>query len=112
MVDRYLRFDGYRLVERRCVRYQKLPIFEFRQVSLDGIVEMHARLLVQHHQRDGGDRLGHRVDAGDEVAPPRPLGFDVGMPDAVEKGEFSMARDEHRTARPTPGVGIALHPRL
>ncbi|NYJ10977.1 hypothetical protein GGI64_002024 [Rhizobium leguminosarum] len=112
MTDRHLRLDGHRLVERLCVRYQKLPIFEFRQVSFDRIVEMHTRLLVQHHQRYGGDRPGHRVDAGDEVALPRPLGFDVGVPGAVEKGEFSMTRDEHRTTRPAPGVAISLHPPL
>jgi hypothetical protein len=73
---------------------------------------MYARLLVEHQQRYGGDGLGHRVDAGDEVALPRPLGFDVGVPGAVEKGDFSVARDEHRTGRPAPGVGIALHPGL
>ena len=110
MTDRHFRFDGHRLVERRCARYQKLPIFEFRQESLDRIVEMHAHLFVQHHQRDGGDRLGHRVNTGDEVTLPRSLGLDVGEPRAVEKGEFPVARDERRTARPAPVVDIALHP--
>ena len=67
---------------------------------------MHARLLVQHHQRDGGDRLRHRVDAGDEVALPRPLGLDVGVPGAVEKGELhvvSIATGSDELVEAIPG---------
>lgn len=71
---------------------------------------MNAGLFVKHQQRHGGDRLGHRPDAGDVIAPPGGPGFDVGITCTVEVGELAAARDENRTARPAPDVSITLHP--
>ena len=42
-------------------------IRELRDVFRDRIARPPLALLIQHHHRDAGDRLGHRVDAEDRV---------------------------------------------
>ena len=46
MSDRHFRLDGRRLVQRCCAGYQDFLGLEFREESLDRVVEMHARVLV------------------------------------------------------------------
>ena len=59
-----------------------------------GIVEPELALLVQHHHRDGGDRLGHRVDAEERPRRHRRAGLQVLHADGFE------VRRPSRCARP------------
>jgi hypothetical protein len=57
------------------------------------IVELEVPALVQGHQRDRGDRLGHGVDAKDRVVPHRRVALAIHAPERLEVGEVPAARD-------------------
>ena len=69
-----------RLENRRAVRGRAaihLQVRELRDVLREGIGGAPFPFLVQHHHRDAGDRLGHRVDAEDRVPRERCPGREI-----------------------------------
>jgi hypothetical protein len=63
----------------RCVeRFKHLQACELGQVFFGGVIETDAALLDQLHQRNRGDRLGHRGDTKQRVCRQRTSGRDIG----------------------------------
>jgi hypothetical protein len=63
-----------------------------------GIGEVEVALLVQRHERHGGDRLRHRVDAPDGVLAHRRLALGVREAERAEVGDVPVAGDERLAA--------------
>jgi hypothetical protein len=59
----------YGVVERALQGAQHLAIGQLRQQRIDRVVETQRALLDQDHRRGGHDRLCHRRDTKDRVAP-------------------------------------------
>ncbi len=64
--------------ERRDAADIDAEVLPLRDVLVHRLVDRDAPLLHQHHERDRGDRLGHRVDAEDGVVLDRRLALDIG----------------------------------
>ena len=76
-------------------------VLEFGDERGNSVVESEASLFVQHHDRDRGDGLGHRVDAKE-----RPLGhrrprLEILDADGFEVGHLAASRHgRHRSGDP------------
>ena len=66
------------------------------------VEERERALLVEHHRRDRGDRLGHRVDAPDRVGLDRQAGLGVALPAVRDVGDPPAARDDQQRALVAP----------
>ena len=75
--DRLGRRDGHG-AQRRTLLEDPHTI-ECRDEAADRIAQVERALLVQHHRRDRGDRLGHRVDAEERVRLHRQSRLDVAV---------------------------------
>ncbi len=75
---------------------------------MDGLVERDAALLEQHHERDRGDRLGHRIDAEDRVVPDRHLAFKIGIALHGAMDHLAAAVNQKPGAGKAVGVDIAV----
>lgn len=64
----------------------------------DGVVELEHPLLEQLHQRDGHDRLRHRVDAEDRVVAHRNTPLAIALAQAALVGEVAAPADGHLAA--------------
>jgi len=69
--DRTLGRHG--IVQRAVDGAQHLAVRQFGEPAVDRLIEPQLGLLDQDHGGDGGDRLGHRSDPEDGVAPHRIL---------------------------------------
>ena len=85
-------------------------IAEGRDVPADGIFEPEASLLVEHHRRDRGHRLGHRVEAHEVAGLEAPPLFEVRVARRRHPGDLARARDEDAGARELAVVHVGLHP--
>ncbi len=72
-----------------------LAIGELRDVLRDGIREQEPAFFVEHHRRDGHERLGHRRDAEDRVGRHRRVRALVAEADGVEVRDTPLARHHH-----------------
>ena len=79
---------------------------EFR----DRVVELKAALLVEHHDRRRGERLGHGIDAEDGVGPHRLVALDVGLAAGLGEGQLALAHDDRHHAGQAAAVDPAVHP--
>ncbi len=62
-------------------------------VAADRVVELEVALFIEHHQRDRGDRLGHRIDAEDGVVGHRLAALQVHRPEGLAVGDLSAPGD-------------------
>ena len=85
-------------------------VAETGQEARDRVVELEATLLVEHHDRDRGQRLRHRIDAHNRVGRHRLRPCDVG--EAMLAGEGDLSPPHHRDldARQLPVLDEAPHP--
>lgn len=104
--DRLERRHGLRLQVRTAVEH--VHVGELGQEARDRVGEFESATLVEHHRRDGRDRLGHRVDAKDRVRFDGQAAFDVTQTTMPDMGDRAAARDEHRPARQSAAVHVAL----
>ena len=76
---------------------------EGRDERADRVVQLEGALLVEHHRRDRGDRLGHRVDAPQGVGLDRQPGLDVARAVAGHVGQPAPPahRDQPAGSRPS-----------
>ena len=72
-----------------------------------GSVELEGAILVEHHRRHRGDRLGHRVDAPYGVGLDRGAGLLVAVAIGAEVDDLAAAGDEHEPARQAAIVDVA-----
>src|ERR1700730_15917545 len=92
-------------IERRCtpggthLLDADLHVLELGEVFCDRLVERDLALLVEHHGRDLGDRLGHRIDAKNCIADHWRFGFWIEGADSLEIPELSMSCDEQYESR-------------
>ena len=85
-------------------------VLEGRDEFRDRVVELKAALLVEHHDRRRGERLGHGIDAHDGVGSHRLVALDVGLAVGLCIGELALAHDRHRHARQPSAVDPVVHP--
>jgi hypothetical protein len=71
---------------------------ERRDEVADRVGELESAFLVEHHGRDRGDRLGHRVDAEERVRLNRFAAFDVPHSVRGQVRDLAPARDERQPA--------------
>ena len=71
---------------------------EFGQIIEKRVVQPELSLLPQLHQRDAGDRLGHRPDLGERVAAHWPLRLAVGVTGGPEIDFLAVPPHECRRA--------------
>ena len=69
--------------------------------------QLQRALLVEHHRGDGGDRLGHRVDAPDRVVGHRQPGLEVAQPMVGQVRDAPAPGDRDRPAREQAVVDVA-----
>ncbi len=62
-------------------------------VAADRVVELEIALLVEGHQRDRGDRLGHGIDAVDRIVGRGLAALAVHLAEGLEVGEVAVAGD-------------------
>ncbi len=74
---------------------------------MDRVGQLKAAFLVQHHGRDRGNRLGHRVDPPQGVRLHRQAGLDVALPVAGHVRELAVPGDRDQPARQLLLVDIA-----
>src|ERR1044071_2523156 len=78
-----------------------------REIAVHRIGEREDAALVEHHERHGGDRLGHRVDAEDRVGPHRLAPLAVHDAERREPGDLAAPRDEGQRAGDLAGLDVA-----
>ncbi len=71
-----------------------LHLCELGQELGDGVVEEEVPFFQEHHDRDGRDGLGHRVDAEDGIVGHRLTGFAVPVAPRLNVGDLASPRDE------------------
>ncbi len=103
-----LEFDFACLV----VANHHLQIGKFRNMLADRVVEVPQTLLVQHHQGDAGDWLGHGVDAEEGVALHGALIFQGGIATGLEGGYLAILCQQPDHAGHIPIADDLLHGRV
>ena len=86
-----------------------LQLGESWDVARHRVVEAPLALFVEHHQRDAGDRLGHRIDAEDGVALHGRAALDVLDAGDVDVDELAAARHQRHHAGELATVHHPLH---
>ena len=86
---------------------QHLEIAPLGDEARDGVAELKHPAFVQLHEGDGGDRLGHRVDAEDGVFGHRLVALAVQHAERGEVGEFAAAGDQRDAAGDPAGFDVA-----
>ena len=71
VLDRDRATRGHRLVERPVDPLQDLAFGQLRKEPVDGLIQCQPALFHKEHRRQRQDRLRHRRDAKDRVAPHR-----------------------------------------
>ena len=71
----------------------RLEAGELRQILRDRIGDRELALVLQHQNRDAGDRLGHRRDPEERVGPHRPFRRDVGEAGGLEVQDVVLVDD-------------------
>jgi hypothetical protein len=87
-VREHLRDRHIRGLARRCLQAGKL-----RQVSGDRVGDIEFPLVLQHENRDAGDRLGHRRDPEQRVRRHRTFRRDIGETVRVEVEDTILPHD-------------------
>ena len=87
-------------------------VLEAGQIARDRIVQLETPLLVQHHDRRRGERLGHRVEAEDGVRRHPLLAFDVGQAARVEMHQLAAAQDHGGHPGKPAVIDQALRPAI
>jgi hypothetical protein len=87
------------VVERAVDGAQHPAVGQLRQPAVDRLVEAKDALLDQNHRRRGGDRLGHRGDAKNRVAPHR-----VGAADRLGAEASTWTSLPRATSATMPGI--------
>ncbi len=90
-------------------RNRDLQILEARDVLRHRIGDAELALLHHHHDRDAGDRLGHRRDAEHRVLRHRLLRLDVGDAGRFEVRDTPVARHQRHAAADLARRDVALH---
>jgi hypothetical protein len=96
------------VVKRAVDRAQDLAVGELRQPAVDRIVEPDLRLLDQNHRGYGGDRLGHRGDAEERVAPHRLAASGRLQADRIDMHRAPPAH-RHDDARHLAALDVTRH---
>ncbi len=102
----------YRLFENRLailLAGVDLQVREFRNVLRDRIGRLPLPFLVQHHHRDAGDRLGHRIDASDRVELHRRAGLETGNAVGLVLHDLAFPRHQRDDAGELFLVDEVLH---
>ena len=86
------------------IHFRDLEVRELGNVLRHRIVELPLAFLEQHHHRDAGDRLGHRVDAEDRVLLHRRAALQVALAGGLELHDLAVLRD-HRDDAGRAGCG-------
>ena len=102
--------DDHRL-PLRPVAGGHLQPFEFGNEFADGVVEREGALVVERHQRNAGDGLGHGVDAEDRVRGHRRILVPALLAGACEMHELAVPRHERHRADEFALVDHRLHER-
>ena len=104
VLNRHLALGRYQRVDRLPgvgiePRDTDLELPERREVLRDGVAQDEPPLLDEHHRRDRGERLGHRVEPEDRVRRHRRAGRRVALAEALEVSDPSLARHQDDRAR-------------
>ena len=83
---------------------------ELGQEAGDRVLELEVPLLPQHHRRDRGDRLRHRVDAPQRVRLDGQVGLDVAPAAALDVGLVVAVHDDE-PAREAAVLDVAVEVR-
>jgi hypothetical protein len=90
-----------RWARRRTLLARYDDVLEFGDESGDGVVEGEATLFVQHHDRNRGDRPGHRVDPKQGSLAHRHARLHILNTDCFEVSDLPTPRDgRHRSGNP------------
>ena len=115
MEQQILKRDGARriidIVERRAWTTQNLPIGKFGQEFIDRIPQAKFTLLHQHQRGDTDDRLGHRGNPEQRVAPHRRLRLGILPAQYVGMHRLAMAMNQGDHPGDGPGIDMRLHRR-
>src|SRR5262249_3097127 len=79
-------------------RDEDVELGELWQIHADGIRQANAALFDEHHRRDGGERLRHRVETKDRVLRHRGARLRVELPDRLEIRDLSPSSDDRDRA--------------
>ena len=101
-----------RLIRLRIAAREHFQIAPLRDVLRDRVVQLERAFFVQHHQRDAGDRLAHRIDAENRVARDRRRAFDVAFAVGEEMRLFAVARNQAQIAGQLAAVDVTFDERL
>ena len=107
VVQRDRPLGGDRVVERAVRGAQHAAVRQFGQPALDRVVQPDPPLLDQEHRSGGGDRLGHRGDAEDGVAPHGRAGAQVLLARDCDVDRVA-ARHQSDRARQRPVAHVIL----
>ena len=102
------RYAGHRVVQLGVRPLQHPPVGQLGQQPVHRLVQPEQAFLDQDHGRDRGDRLGHRRDAEDRVAPHRLLRVRGHRADRVDV-PLAPARDERHEAGHLASLDVAGH---
>jgi hypothetical protein len=89
-------------------RLKHAEIFPFRNVFMDRFVERDPAFLQEHHEGNGGQGLGHRIDAKDRVVLHRRLALDVGEALYGAVNHLAAAKHQHLGSRKAAGIDVFL----
>src|SRR5262249_23047472 len=103
---RPLRVDELLRAVRRSLA--DLEVAPLRDEPRHGVAQLEHPALVQRHQRDAGDRLGHRVDAPDRVLLDRRGPLEVPGPERAEVADVPVPRDRGLAAGDAAGVDVPV----
>ncbi len=95
---------GHGVLKRPIETLQDLAVGQFRQQPIHRLVQPNLTFLHEDHRRRGRDRLGHRADADDRVAPHR-----VAAADRLHADRIDMHLAPPADQRDDTGHFAALH---
>ena len=89
-----------------------LCIRKFRYKLRHRIVHLQLALFVEHHNRNTGNGLGHRINAKKRVLSHRLIQFPIPQTRSLEMHNFALSRDQRQNTCKLPRIHQCLHCRL
>ena len=101
---------AFDLINRRGPVHQRVHLGKFRQHRRQRRIQMDQPLFHQHHQRQRGDRLGHRIDPRHRVAGKRRAAGHIAQTGFVIEHLLAGLFDQNRAPWIFLFIYIGLHP--
>lgn len=102
---------GIKVVGRALRVAQYHPVRQFREPAVDRIVEADPAFFDEGQRGSGDDRLGHRGDADDRIAPDRCLRLLVAPAERADVGFLAVAMDERDQTGDLAAIDLTLQDR-